>query len=125
MGCGTRWICHSVWKETKDWQNEKDISKLVPDLPAQADKVLTGLMDFTAAYIYDGQDRVLVIDGDERVIAGHRMESHFRTPKGRRIKEIYMGTSPEEAYENLQSAFHNKQRYVTVAEMKKKGGSSK
>ena len=50
---------------------------------------------------------MLVVQGDERTGAGHRIEGHFRTTDDEPLVEIPMGTSPQEAYANLESAFNN------------------
>lgn len=89
---------------------------MAPDFPKQADSVLTGLMDITGAYTYDGNERVLVVSGDETIIAGHRIDGHFLTPKGRHVVEIPMGDSPAEAYANFLNAFENKQPFRTLKE---------
>ena len=105
----TRWICHSEITVEEDTDGNTR-NRLVPVLPGQADKAFSGLMDITGAYMYQGKKRLLLIQGNENVIAGHRMDKHFFTQKNReRVVSIPMGDSGLEAYNNLQAAFDNKQ----------------
>jgi hypothetical protein len=91
-------------------------------LTAQAEEVLGGRVDLWAAYMYSGRKRILVIKGDERISAGHKIDEQFRTPDGIPVEEIYMGKSPQQAYKNLIAAFNNEQTYTVLDEMKMKGG---
>ena len=72
-----------------------------------ADGVLNGLLDATFAYDYVGTQRVLVLQGSEKVVAGHRINGHFTTPKGKAIRSLDMKSSPEESYAQLLKAFRN------------------
>jgi hypothetical protein len=123
-GIAVRFICHSKWKETERRHGGK-FEKLVPNLTGQAEEVLIGLVDVWAAYLYDGKLRVLVVKGDERTGAGHRVDHCFRTADGRAVAEIYMGRSPADAYANLKAAFANEQTYADMEEWRtqRKGGS--
>jgi hypothetical protein len=109
-----RWfICHSSWKEVENRQG-KEIQKLAPDLTKMAEEVLNGKVDGWFAYDYIDNKRVMIVEGDERTGAGHRlhMESHphFRTTDGDPVIEVSMGSSPEEGYANLVLAYQNKQK---------------
>lgn len=106
LPCGKWFICHSDWKEVEA-RNGK-IIKLLPGLTSAADEILNGKVDAWFAYAYKGKNRVLVVKGDERTGAGHRIDGHFRTPEGEPLEEIPMGSSPEDAYEMLELAFDNK-----------------
>jgi hypothetical protein len=127
----TRWICHSTWKEAESTDSDAEIQRLSPSLGSQADSVLTGLIDIVGAYTYVGKERVLIIEGSEEIVAGHRCDSEesprFRTIDGRRVREIPLGNSPREAYEAFVNAFNNKQRFATIAERRNKvsGGKPK
>lgn len=116
-GIAPRFICHSKWKETKSRDGDV-VEKLVPMLTGQAEEVLVGLIDIWAAYCYDCDDRVLVVQGDEATGAGHRVDHAFRTPTGKPIEEIHMGSSPVEAYKNFKDAFENKQTYISLKDRK-------
>jgi hypothetical protein len=48
------------------------------------------------------------IVGDDHVAAGHRLEENFNYPDGTPIKYIPGGSSPQEAWDNLELAFANK-----------------
>lgn len=126
---GCWFVSHSAWVEIKTRRGEK-VSKLQPNLKAAAEEILVGKIDGWFAYDYDGEERVLIIRGDESTGAGCRIRGHFLTPKGRKVREIPMGNSEEEAFENLVKAFKNEQTFTTLEERdekasKKKGGTGK
>jgi hypothetical protein len=112
---GSWWICHSTWKET-DSRTGSKIDVLRPLMKPRAEEVVAGRCDGTMAMDYNGNNRVMVIVGDEKTGAGHRLKEHFLTPDKRPIKEIYMGTNSNQAWENFQTAFNNKQTYTTMVE---------
>ncbi len=114
--CSARFICHSQWKTLKTRTGGK-IDKLLPILTGQAEECLIGPIDIWMAYAFDGDDRVMIIEGDEHTGAGHRVKHRFRTKSGnRKVREIHAGSSPEEAYRALVDAFTNQQEYATLAE---------
>lgn len=115
-GIATRFICHSKWAEIKTRGGGKT-DKLIPFLTSQAEEVLNGRIDIWAAYTYVEKKRVLIIEGDEEIGAGHRVDGRFLTPDGEAIKEIYMGKSSKQAYDNLLEAFNNEQIHTTIDEM--------
>lgn len=111
-----RFISHSKWQEVDSHSGDK-INRLMPYLTSQADEILSGRCDLWAAYLYDGKRHILAVKGDESIACGHRIDGQFRTPDGEQIEEIDLGNSPQEAYENLISAFNNEQEYITVDEL--------
>jgi len=116
IGIATRFVCHSKWAEIKTRGGSKT-EKLIPFLTSQAEEVLNGRIDIWAAYTYIEKKRVLIIEGDEEIGAGHRVDGRFLTPDEEAIQEIYMGKSSKEAYNNLLEAFNNEQTYTTIDEM--------
>lgn len=116
QGIATRFISHSKWAEIKTRGGGKQ-DKLIPFMTSQAEEVLNGRIDIWAAYTYDENKRVLILEGSEEIGAGHRCDGRFLTPDGEAIQEIYMGKSSKEAYNNLLEAFNNEQTYTTVDEM--------
>jgi hypothetical protein len=124
LPCGTWFICHSEWKKTKTVSGrEKEC--LRPQLSGQADGIVNGLADGVFAYCWDDAERVLVVRGDDEVNAGNNLDTHFYTPDGKPIREIYMGTSAAEAWALFNRAFHNKQTYATMDEKRKEESASK
>lgn len=111
LSCGRWFTAHSMWREVETRQGTK-IMKLLPTLSKQAEEILNGRVDGWFAYDYVEDKRVLIVQGDEHTGAGHRFDEsgfeHFRTPKGRVVREIDMGSSPAEAYQNLMKGFDNK-----------------
>lgn len=119
VGCGMIFIAHAEWKE-KNTRDGGKIERLVPNLPPRAEEILNGKCDAWFAWDYAGKDRIMVVQGDEITGAGHRIDGHFLTADGRRVREIYMGESPKEALNNFMRAFNNAQEYETVKEFRKK-----
>jgi hypothetical protein len=78
----------------------------------QAASFFDAVVDVWAYYGYKGKQRTLYISGDEGTNAGVRLKERFLTPEGKRIEEIPMGKSEEEAYKNLVKAFENKQKSI-------------
>jgi len=107
-GIAPRFLCHSHWKEVKT-RDGAQTEKLTPILSGQAEEILVGQIDIWAAYTYFGKDRVLIVQGDEEIGAGHRVDTAFKTPSGEHVVEIPMGKTSKEAYQNLLLAFNNKQ----------------
>lgn len=126
LPCGSWFISHSTWKEIETRKKGVKVEKLLPLIKAGGEDILVGRVDGWFAYDYVEKERVLIVKGDERTGAGHRIKGHFTTPKGRTIREVPMGTSEEESWSNLLIAFNNKQTYVDLEERdKKKGGKGK
>jgi hypothetical protein len=109
---GCWFLCHSAWKEVENRDGEK-FNKLLPVLPRAAEEIINGKVDGWFAMDWIGDQRVLMVEGDERVGAGHRLDDpvlpHFRTRDGKRVREVWMGISPKEGYANLLAAFQNEQ----------------
>lgn len=106
-GLGIVFLSHYVEKEVKK-RDGSTYHHTEPSLPGQAKEVLEGLVDIWAFYTYDHDKRILVIQGDDHIGAGHRVESQFRYVDGTPIRSIEMGDSPKEAYGNFVKAFENK-----------------
>lgn len=100
-------ISHAAEKEIKTRTGDT-YHKIMATMSGQAREVLEGVVDIWAYYAYDGKKRVLYVEGDDHIGAGHRLENHFRYVDGSAIKEIPMGGSPQEAYDNVVKAFNNK-----------------
>lgn len=120
---GVWFISHSGWREVETHDGKK-IDRLLPKLTGQAEEVLNGLVDGWFAYDYIGKHRVLFLQGNENIGAGHRLNSkdnpHFVDVNGDPLEYIRMGTSPEQGYENFVDAFNN--RYVPIKPSEKRKG---
>jgi len=121
--CGLVFISHAEWKE-KNTRAGGKIERLVPNLPPRAEEILNGKCDAWFAWDYSGEDRIMVVQGDEITGAGHRIDGRFMTPDGRRVREIYMGESPKEAMRNFLAAFNNEQEYENFKEYKESRGGA-
>lgn len=118
-GCGMIFIAHSEWKE-KTTRGGVKVERLVPNLPPRCEEILNGKCDAWFTWDYSGDDRIMVVLGDEVTGAGHRIDGHFMTPDGRRVREIHMGGSSAEALRNFTAAFENRQPWATIKEMREK-----
>lgn len=112
---GCWFISHSTWREVETRSGHK-VPKLVPLLSGSAEEILVGKVDGWFAYDYMDTERVLVVRGDERTGAGHRIRGHFLTPDGRMVTEIPMGGDEFESWNNLIAAFNNEQAFATLEE---------
>lgn len=115
VDCGVVFISHSEWKEKKQRDGSK-IERLVPNLPPRCEEILNGKVDGWFTFDYAGEERIMVIVGDEVTGAGHRIDGHFMTAGGERVREIYMGGSAEDALANFMEAFNNEAEYATWKE---------
>ncbi len=105
---GSIFVCHEYQKDIET-ASGRTFVKVQPDLSGQASSFVVGNTYNIFYYHYDEGKRWLQIEGDEFIVAGHRMLGHFRTTKGEPVYRIPMGSSPEEAFANLRKAFDNKQ----------------
>ena len=104
---GTFFLAHSKWKDRKK-RDGSTWERLVPTLSGQAEECLNGFADATFAFTYDGDDRVLYMEGSESVSAGHSLTKHFNYTDGTSIAKLNVGTSPTEAAKIFHDAFDNK-----------------
>jgi len=117
-GKGVIFISHAREEEVKKREGETT-NRTASTLSGQAKELLEGLVDIWAFYTYEGDQRVLVIQGDDYIDAGHRVEGRFLYSDGTPIRKIQMGNSKEEAYENFVAAFENKIKRVVKSTKKK------
>ena len=80
--------------------------KVISTMPRQAAEIIEGLVDIWAYFSYDGEERVLVVGGDEDISAGHRLDGRFMW-NGNPVRKIPMGSSAEQGYKNFVDAFNN------------------
>jgi hypothetical protein len=113
IGVGLILISHTEEREVKR-RGGGTYDRIVPTMSNQARKVIEPLVDIWTYYMYDGDRRVLVIQGDDHIAAGHRLVDRFRTPKGKAVRQVDMGRSAVRAYKNLIAAFNNE--YTPPAE---------
>lgn len=132
LPCSCWFTCHSHWKEV-ELRDRTMIDRLVPRLTSMPEELINGAVDAIFAYEFEGSDghRILRLQGDDRVMAGHRMDTadspHFRCVRtGKPIRKLIMGNTPEEASKILELAFSNKYevpiRQKKKKKKKKKGG---
>ena len=104
-------ISHSTVSDIKSRTGE-GFQYMEPTMSKQAKDFLTGVVDLWAYYGYVGAERRLLIQGDEFIGSGNRLQEEggmFHTADGRPIVSIPMGGSSSESYANLIKAFENKQ----------------
>lgn len=108
-GIAVTFVSHAEEREIKP-KGGVAYDKIMPTMSKQARSLVESLVDIWAYYGYDGADRILTIQGDDHLGAGHRLTRNFRSPAGVPIRTIHMGASPADAWQNFNDAFHN--RYV-------------
>lgn len=106
IGVGLVLISHTEEREVKR-RGGGTYDRIIPTMSKQARQVIEPLVDIWTYYMYDGERRRLVIQGDDHIAAGHRLVDRFRTPAGKPIRAIDMGRSAKRAYKNLIAAFNN------------------
>lgn len=119
--CGLFFISHTEWRERQSRGSKQKIMRLESDLPGRCEKIINGKVDGWFVYDYDGSDRVLHLLGSQEIGAGHRMDGHFRTPAGERIREIYFGDDDTDAkfsLDQFMKAFNNEYPFKTVKDFR-------
>lgn len=106
-GKGVIFISHAREIEIKK-RDGQAFNKTSSTLSGQAKETLEGIVDVWAFYTYEGTERVLFIQGDDYIDAGHRIEDRFLWSDGTPIRVIPMGDSKTTAYENFVAAFENR-----------------
>lgn len=101
-------ISHDRVRERESRDGSK-YSRVEPCFSESAELYYKAICDIVGYYhILDGK-RYLLIQPEDDIVAGHRVENKFLTVKGEPVYRIPMGNSKEEAYRNLQNAFNNRQ----------------
>ena len=104
-GKGVLFISHAMEREIKTRRGSSS-HKVISTMPRQAAEIIEGLVDIWAYFSYDGEERVLVVGGDEDISAGHRLDGRFMW-NGNPVRKIPMGSSAEQGYKNFVDAFNN------------------
>ena len=107
-GFGILFLSHATEREFL-YRAGGSYHKLIPTMSKQASKYIMGFVDVIGFFGYYGTDRYLTIHGSDSLEGGQRCQERFRTVNGEIVHSIPMGLSPEEGYENLVTAFNNKQ----------------
>lgn len=114
--CGLIFISHAKTVEIRR-RGGASFSRTTSTM-GRAEDTVKPLVDIYAYYEYNDMGRrVLHVEGDELVSAGHRCVGHFQG-----VRAIPMGRSPQEAYRNLVAAYENR---LETRRRKKKGGTKK
>lgn len=109
LACGTVLISHDTAKEI-ELPSGETVERRMPTMASAALQEVEGVVDTIAFYDYAGSKRVLVVRGDESLVAGTRCVNNFLTVDKRQVVSIPLGSSPKEAYGALLSAFANKMK---------------
>lgn len=112
LGRGVIFTSHAAQHEIKRFAQEPK-TETTPTLAKQGRRVLEPIVDLVAYFRYaeketDDSSRVLQIRGDANTVAGCRLTKNFVG-----IKEIPMGTSATEGYQNFIKAFNNDTAYTS------------
>lgn len=106
-GKGVIFISHQREVEIET-RSGKKFHRKTNTMTGQGKETIEGLIDIWANYDYVGEGRYLTVLGDDYIDAGNRCKENFKYTDGIKIRKIYMGNSPKEAYTNFINAFNNK-----------------
>ena len=123
-GRGVVFISHATEKEFQEVTGAT-YQKILPSMKDRTRRFINGFADIIAYYGYFGADRYLVIQGNDKLDAGHRIPGHFQTPKGLPVHAIPMGQMPSEGFANYLLAYANEQTSQTVLTRKADLGERK
>jgi len=107
-GMGLIVISHSRIRERENRFGTK-IDRTEPCFSESAELYYKAICDLVGYYHIVNDKRYLLIMPTEDIVAGHRIDRRFLTVNGDPIHRIPLGNTYEEAYENLEIAFNNKQ----------------
>jgi hypothetical protein len=107
-GRGVIFISHTKSQEFERSTGAKN-SKLIATIRDRGRRFINGFVDITGYYGYYGDERRLLIRGDENVDAKCRIKGRFMTKDGFPVWSIPMGDSAEESYDNFLAAYNNEQ----------------
>mgnify|MGYP000270812357 CR=1 FL=1 len=108
LGLGLVVLCHEKMKENETRAGQK-FDTLIPNLSGQADDYYRSVVDNLVHFHYRNQQRFLTLRGSDYIMAGVGSPEHWKTPKGEPVYAVPAGSSPAQAFQNLKSAFENKQ----------------
>lgn len=103
---GVVFLSHDTEKEVELRDGSK-VERVQPTMSSQAMGEVEGLVDVIGLYEYHDEGRILRIDGTTRMLAGCRLNEHFKYTDGSRMSDVPMGANETEAWENLNAAFRN------------------
>lgn len=118
-GRGIIFVSHDIEREIT-LRDGSPVDRIQPTMAKQAMSVVEAVVDIICNYRFEGQKRIIQLDGTQTIVAGCRLEDNFirkggvpRTA-GDRIITIPMGLTSQEAYDNFVKAFNNEQELVDV-----------
>lgn len=121
MECG-RGVVFLSHVDTVEFQarNGTGYNKLVPSVSKSAMDYLKAPVDMAGYYGYYGEDRYLTIQGSDQLYAKCRAweSGHYLTTSGEHLHSIPMGSSSQESYDNVLSAFNNEYTDPNVPRLK-------
>lgn len=117
-GKGVWFTSHYTDREIKK-ANGEEYLKTSPTMAKQVREYLEGIVDIWVFYTYEKGRRVMYLQGDDYVSAGHRVEGRFLYTDGSPIVRLDMGNSPQEAHDIFVKAFENKVGKTNVVDVKK------
>jgi len=111
------YTAHSEVKQA-DTRTGRSVATLETKMGRGADTIMDAKCQIVGFIMYnDKKQRILVIEGDDYIVkAGQGLPNHFLDEEGTRLKEIPLGNSPKEGYENFVAAFNNLKKQPTNAQ---------
>lgn len=121
---GLLMLAHDKIAEIETRSGRK-FNKTMPNLTGQAEGFVSATIDVIGYYHIVDNQRWLQIREDDYAVAGCRCEENFLALDGQPVFKIPMGTSAQEAYANLITAFNNKQKESYTPEAMRRRLASK
>lgn len=90
-----------------------------PDIPKKAFEFVKANCDFVFNYHMHEGKRCIMVRSDEDVFTKCSVDEHFMSPSGNQLRVIDAGSSPAQAWSNLQEAYKNKVKDISEGVEKK------
>jgi hypothetical protein len=108
LGLGVIIISHDRIRD-RETRDGETFSRWEPCFSESTELYYKAICDIVGFYHIVNDTRYLLIQPEEGLVAGHRVDGKFKTTEGKPVYRVPMGNSKEEAYKNLINAFDNKQ----------------
>lgn len=100
-------ISHVISKDRTNYVEDSVTQEVRPSLDKRPWAWVQTATDIVMCYDFVGNDRVLTIRGNERVMARCGLKDNFIADDGDELNAFLMPNKPEEGYERLMQAFDN------------------
>lgn len=111
LPCGKIYTAHSQVMQA-DTRTGRVVSTLETAMGRGCDRVMDAKVQISGLITFNkNKERVLIIQGDDYIVkAGQGIPNRFLDEKGQQLKEIPLGKTAKEGYQNFIKAFNNQLR---------------